>query len=240
MMLKTNSPLPKMRSLRARLLGGFVAMFISMTCWCSTGQAQLSEGSTSFNAIAEQLITIVADPPPGFETFANAPLPLSATGTVSFNWDADADMDNTVDVLGFNASFQGVAPGGLGAFTLESGGPGGEAPFGTLSDIMATDSGDLISAQFTINTPFAFLFDSGLTIYTKDSPAFSGAITGQAGDLFISDGPVDGFLRLGGSTDDDPVLGVSTGRTVTAIPEPGSLMFLAGLGLIGCVTRRKS
>lgn len=215
-------------------------MFAAMTCWCSTGQAQLSEGSLSFSAIAEQLVTIVASPPPGFEDFAGAPLQLSAIGTVSFNWDADSDMDNMVDILGFNASFEGNAGILLGDYTLQSGGPTDAEPFGTLSDIMASESGELISAQFVINTPFAFLFDSGLTIYTQESPAFSGAITGQAGDLFVSDGPVDGFLRLDGSTDDDPVLGVSTGRTVTAIPEPSSLLFLAGLGLIGCVSRRKA
>lgn len=212
--------------------------------------AALVAGSALVPSRADQFVQVTEGSPlTGTPFFLNSGdiLPISGSGQFNFQWDDDADGDNTVDFTGFEAQFNGTFPA---PFSLQGMGSGpGATSNGQLTNIVES-GGELVSADFTVNTTFSLTFDLGPggspTLYTKDLATFTGVVidgSANIGEVYSSTGDLEVFLSLGGNPDNDPLAGISLGsngflRTVTAIPEPSS-MFVLGLVASGAFVRRR-
>lgn len=217
------------------------AMFFS-----NTSEAALVMGSLSFDARADQRVRIPAGSPltgAPFNIPPNAEFDLSAFGSISLGWDADADSNGSTSVNAFSASFFEVHPD-LGPYALAGIGAGPGASFtGSLDNIVEV-GGELVSADWTLNTTFSFTFTGAPgqpVIYTQELATFSGVVRGgdaTLGEVFTSNGDINGFLALGGDPADDVLAAVSFNRTVTAVPEPSGAAILS-FGALGLILRRR-
>ncbi len=209
-------------------------------------RAALVDGTLEFAAQADQSIIITDNSPltgTPFDIPAGTIFPLSARGSISLGWEADADGDASVAVTSFSAEFFELHQA-LGPYSLSAIGNGPGAGFTGRLDNVEETGGILISADWTLSTTFSLTF-TGVpgqpTIYTKDQATFTGKVRGGnaiIGEVFTSSGLVDGYLSLGNPAT-DPLAARSFNRTVTAVPEPSSLSMLAVASLVGVGYRRR-
>lgn len=217
---------------------------VSMATTC---RAALVMGSISFDAIADQQVRI----PPGtpltgapFNIPGGAEFDLSAFGVVSLGWDADSDSDGSTSLSTFSANFTEVHPN-LGPYSLAATGVGPGATFTGSLDNIVEIGGDLVSADWTLNTTFSLTFTAAPgqpVIYTQQLATFTGVIRGgdaTIGEVFTSAGEIEGFLSAGNPAS-DPLAAISFNRTVTAVPEPSSFAMLSLSGLSLLCRRRRS
>lgn len=221
---------------------GFIAGLLA-----EASQAALVASSLSFDARADQRILVPAGSPLNGAPFSIPPgseFDLSALGSVSMSWDADADSNGSTTLSSFTATFAEVHPQ-LGSYSLAASGTGPGASFTGSLDNIVDNAGALVSADFTLNTTFSLVFNvpGQPLIYTKDQATFTGVIRGgnaTIGEVFTSGGTIDGFLSAGNPAT-DVVAARSFNRTVTAVPEPasGALACLC-CGVLAVVRRRRS
>lgn len=223
----------------ARTVAWTASALLAMSITASTSQAQLQEGSLNAFARADQDVFVAAN------ALGNNPelnLRLSALGNFEFSWAAESG--GVADVTEFTANFTGT-DGALGAFSLFAGSttPANIAPTGTLTNIVES-GGMLLDADFTINTPFSItLLDFGSAmIYTQEVATFTGRLSeGFFSSPDVNDDDLNGHLFDGDADlSNDPVVAVSSNRTVTAVPEPGSALILITLAGLALASRRKS
>ncbi|GAB5402881.1 MAG: hypothetical protein Aurels2KO_11120 [Aureliella sp.] len=227
----------------SRLLAIGALLALAPTC-----KAALVAGTLSFDARADQRIRVPDGSPltgAPFNIPANAEFDLSALGSISLGWEADGDSNGSVALTSFSASFLGADPT-LGPYSLAGAGDGPGATFNGTLDNIVESGGELVSADWTLNTTFSFRFTGAPgqpLVYTRDLATFTGVVRGgnaTLGEVFTSNGDVNGFLSLGGDPSNDPVAAISFNRTVTAVPEPGSVALLCCFGSIGILRRRRS
>lgn len=218
-----------------------VAVLQAQTC-----QADLIAGSLTFDAQADQTIRIPTGSPltgAPFNISADSEFDLSAHGSISIGWAADDDGDQSTVLSSFSANFSGANPS-LGSFMLAAVGTGPGATFSGRLDNIVESSGALVSADWTLNTTFDFIFPGAPDqphVYTRDLATFTGVIRGgdaTIGEVFTSNGDINGYLSLGNPAS-DPLAAVSFNRTITAVPEPSGLALLAGLGGVVALRRRR-
>lgn len=210
----------------------------------ASSQAALVMDSMTFSGRADQSIRVPAGSPLTGAPF-NAPpgavFDLSALGTISLGWESDGDADNSVAMTSFSADFAQVHPQ-LGPYSLAAVGTGPGSGFSGTLDNIVESGGQLVSADWTLNTTFSLTLAGGAaTIYTKDQATFTGTVRGGAailGEIFTSTGDIEGFLSLG-DINTDPLAAVSFNRTVTAVPEPSSLACLLAASVLPLRMRRR-
>lgn len=219
-----------------------VAVLLAPTC-----RAALVAGTLSFDARADQRIRVPTGSPltgAPFNIPAGAEFDLSALGSISMGWDADANSDGSTVLSTFSANFSG-ADATLGPYLLSAVGAGPGATFTGSLDNIVEAGGALVSADWTLNTTFDFIFTAapGMPhVYTRDLATFTGVVRGGTatiGEVFTSNGDINGFLSAG-NPQTDPVAAISFNRTVTAVPEPGSIALLSCFGGLAFLRRRRS
>jgi len=211
----------------------------------NSAQAGLVTGSFSFEGRADQSIRVPAGSPLTGAPFgipAGSEFDLSALGTVTLGWESDADADGSVALTSFSANFAEVHPV-FGPYALAAIGTGPGGGFSGSLDNVVENGGELVSADWTLNTTFSLTF-TGVpgqpTIYTKDQATFTGKIfngSANLGQVYTSLGDINGFLSLG-DPNTDPLAAISFNRTVTAVPEPSSLAIFALSGCTFLFSRR--
>lgn len=213
------------------LLAIGVAVLLAPTC-----HAALVAGTLSFDARADQRIRVPAGSPltgAPFNIPAGSEFDLSALGSISLGWGADGDSDGSTALNSFSANFSGADPT-LGPYLLAAIGTGPGATFNGSLDNIVEAGGALVSADWTLNTTFDFIFSAAPGtphVYTRDLATFTGVVRGGTatiGEVFTSNGDINGFLSTG-NPPADPIAAVSFNRTVTAVPEPGSIALLSSL-----------
>ena len=224
-----------------------LALFL-LTCPSlqSVSRADLMAGSTSSLAVADQTVRITDPSPlngPPFNIPGGAEFDLSATGSFTFGWDAEAG--GTANFSSFSASFSENHPV-LGPYNLLATGSGpGAGVSGQLTNIVDA-AGSLVSADFSVSTTFSLTFLApGLgmpTLYTQDQGTFTGVVddSGSVGSVFTSLGDLDVFFA--NPAGPDPLAAVSFNRTVTAVPEPSSFLLCGVVGILAvrrCAKKRR-
>jgi hypothetical protein len=226
------------KRLKRNLLAAVIAI-ASVSVSGSNVDAQLEAGSLLVDARADQTVRVLAGSP--FGNADDLELQLSAVGSFELTW--EDEMGGTAALSDFTATFQGT-DAVLGGYTV-FGGLAPPASIPTTGNLANIDelNGELVSADFTLGTAFSIVLDAGPVIYTQGTAEFLGLISNSSGDVFTSPDEIDGYFALGGDIADDQVVAVSFNRTVTtlaAVPEPSSALIFACIGVIGCVTRRRS
>ncbi len=216
--------------------------------------APIVAGSATQSYINIQQIRLFPGTPfnPGAEAVE---FELIARGLLTATWDAQvgSTMQHAVPFV----DFEGLFPGGI-PFHILAGTPDMPPTTGQFSNIVqnpadpgfaAGDPSSLVSADYTNTAYFKQVLPDGTTIYSDQlNPAvFTATLSGlpyPIGQEFISTGPLDLYLQLGGAIDqaNDLVIGQSLHRTVTVVPEPTALTLLSlgAVCLFGVKARHSS
>jgi hypothetical protein len=169
-------------------------------------------------------------------------IPFEAVGNLTFGVDPSLNNPSatTVPFTNVTGSLNGVFPAGFLPYTIS---PDLQFLGGELTNIVRDNSGNVISADVSdlsmrwdmVGTP------ANLTLFTKDGLPFDGAITSipfAAGTVLSGAADFNVYLDNGGS---DPLVVIGRDRTLTAVPEPGSLTLAGAAVLIvgTLITRRR-
>lgn len=225
--------------------------------WSGAGAAQgaqITAGQDVIPSLAVQTIDLLPGTPFN-PTTSVVTITLSAKG--SFTLDRAAQSGSTILVTMPQAGFQGTLPAPLpgAAFDLIAGTGGLPLPAGAITNVtqdpldpgFATgDPSNFVSGDFSIDAVFALLIPAfGATLYSDPSqPATFAAqlneLPAPAGTVFASPDRVDIYLQLGPGFDTsrDLLVAQSYNRTVTALPEPSSILLGIGGGVALLVRRR--
>lgn len=220
---------------KAVFLAAIAAMIVLS---CNTSFAQLNNGSLAVTSVkADQMVRIFAGSPLG--NTEDIEFELNAIGAYTLNWENEMAGSSEISLL--TASFSGVSSviggfdlyGGAGTKTVQT-------TYGTLTNI-EDFNGDLVSADAAVDSAFDLVIQAtGARLYTQDIATFAGPITdGKSGEILQSSNEINVYLDLGGNIADDPWVGFSFNRTITAVPEPSSMIILAGISGLTCFTRRR-
>lgn len=236
----------------------YAMSMVVLLCSCGSGAltqgAPITAGQDVIPAIAVQTIDLLPGTPfnPGPSVLT---VILSAPG--SFTLDRAAQVGSTIAVTMPQASFQGVLPPPLPGFSFDliAGTGGLPLPVGAITNVMqdpldpgygAGDPSSFVSGDFSIDAVFALLVPAlGATLYSDPAQpatftAQLGALPAPAGTVFSSPDRVDIYLQLGPGFDTsrDLLVAQSYNRTVTATPEPASVVLGLAGGLALLVRRR--
>ncbi len=201
--------------------------------------APIVAGSATQSYINIQQIRLFPNTPfnPGAEAVE---FELVARGPLTATWEAQvgSTMQHAVPFV----DFEGVFPGGI-PFHILAGTPDLPPTTGQFSNIVqnpadpgfaAGDPSSLVSADYSNTAYFKQVLPDGTTIYSDQlNPAvFTSTLAGlpyPIGQEFISTGPLDLYLQLGGTIDqtNDLIIGQSLSRAVTVVPEPTAVALLS-------------
>ena len=231
----------------------------AVLCGLSTGAAvtqgaPITAGQDVIPSIAVQTIDLLPGTPFN-PTGQVVTVILSARG--AFTLDRAGQVGSSIGVTMPQASFQGILPAPLlGApFDLIAGTNGLPLPAGSITNVIqdpldpgfsAGDPSSFVSGDFSIDAAFALLVPAlGLTLYSDPAEfatftATLGALPAAPGTVFASSGRIDIYLQLGAGFDTsrDLLVAQSYDRTVTVVPEPGSIVLGLCGGLAFLVQRR--
>lgn len=213
---------------------------LALSLTASVAQAApIVAGSATQSYINVQQIRLFPGTPfnPGTEAVE---FELIARGPLTATWDGQvgSTMQHAVPFV----DFEGLFPGGI-PFHIFAGTPDLPPTTGQFSNIVqdttdpgyaAGDPSSLVSADYSNTAYFKQVLPDGTTIYSDQvNPAvFISTLAGlpyPIGQEFISTGPLDLYLQLGGTIDqaNDLVIGQSLHRMVTVVPEPTAFTLLS-------------
>lgn len=165
-------------------------------------------------------------------------IPFEAIGSLTFVLDPSLNdpSKTTVPFTSVTGTLTGVQPTGFLPYTIS---PDLQFLGGDLTNIIRDSGGNVISANVSDLSMQWEMVTPSLTLYTKVGLPFDGTITSlpfAVGTVLSGPEPFDVYL-LGGP--DTPVV-IGENRTLTAVPEPGSL-YLSGMAalLVGTVIARR-
>ena len=161
-------------------------------------------------------------------------IPFEAIGSLTFTLDAslnDPSQPTTVPFINVTGSLAGVSPPQFLPYVIS---PDLQFIGGELTDIVRDGSGNVISADVSglsmrwtmVGTP------DNLTLFTKDGLPFDGttnSIPFSLGTVLAGAADFNVYLDDGAT---DPLVVIGRNRTLTAVPEPSSLVLLGASGLV--------
>lgn len=170
-------------------------------------------------------------------------IPFEAIGSLTFTLDSsinDPSHPTAVPFTNVTGSLAGVSPPAFLPYTIS---PDLQFLGGDLTNIVRDSHGNVISGQVSdlsmrwdmVGTP------ANLTLFTKDGLPFDGAVSSipfSNGTVLAGAADFNVYLDDGGS---DPLVVIGRNRTLTAIPEPSSVIILAAsvVGLGGVYLRKR-
>lgn len=174
---------------------------------------------------------------------AGAVIPFTALGYMEFTL-ADAPSNaTTIPFVDATGELPGVSPSAFQPFAIRP----IEFVGGELTNIVRNGSGDIVSADVSnlvmfwemTGTP-AILGGQEVRLYGTTPLDFNGSVRGTPfanGDVIAGPSDFNVLLDLG-LGDQDPLVSIGRNRTLTAVPEPGSL-WVWGLMAVGLFAARR-
>jgi hypothetical protein len=226
---------------RARAIAVVVVTMLAVPA-ASSKAAPIVAGQDIVHSVAIQMIDLFPGSPfnPGPDV-----LTVQVRADGFFVMDRQAQVGSVIDFSIPQALFQGVLPGPLPplAFDLVAGGADLTPSTGQITNVTQNpaDPGfasgaasSFASGDFLANTYFKLVVPgAGATIYSD--PNMAAVFTASISSLPLAPGTVlagaariNLYLQTGAGFDParDPIIGQSYNRTVTAVPEPASVLSL--------------
>ena len=168
-------------------------------------------------------------------------LPYEAVGALTFTLDAAINdpTQTTVAIKDATGVFNGVLPTGLLPYTIS---PDVQFLGGELTNIVRDAGGSITSADVSNLSMRWDLIAAGgaLTLFTKDGLPFDGVISSiplKNGDILSGPNVFDVYMNDGSQ---DILVAYGRDRTLTAVPEPGTVfLLLPPILVLAIVSRRR-